>query len=167
MYKMTLTCSVQTSKSHVVTLNTFSSTCTVVLKCSNSCVSLIPGSLVTTPQPQEVTEGGSAWFSCSTDSAYGGIDWKHSYVGAPRPHDVYVNGMLLNGYKEHGRYSVDASTPGSSILLIRNVQMHDAGMFICVDNNGAGESSSARLTVRGSNIPCVLIVYRFGEIKII
>ena len=119
-------------------------------------MSLFPGSIVTTPRPQEVTEEDSAWFNCSTDLPFGRINWKHSYVGAPRPHDVYANGVILNGYKESGRYSVDTSTAGSFILLIRNVQMHDAGVFICVDNNGAGESSSARLTVRGLNKPCVL-----------
>ena len=114
-------------------------------------MSLFPGSLITTPQPQEVTEGGSVWFSCSTDSAYGGIDWKHSYVGSVKPRDVYVNGMLVNGYKDSDRFSVDTSTIGSSDLFITNVQLHDAGVFICVDNNGAGKSSRAKLTVQGLN----------------
>ena len=112
---------------------------------------LFPGSLITTPQPQEVTEGDPAWFNCSTDSAYGEINWKYSYVDSVRPRDVYTNGMLMNGYKESGRFSVDTSTIGNSVLLIRNVQTYDAGVFICVDNNGTTESSSAKLTVRGLN----------------
>jgi Immunoglobulin V-set domain len=68
---------------------------------------------------------------------------------------VYRNKLLVDSYKNTGRYSVTYKE-GLYTLTIINVTMTDAGEYQCIGNEGFGNVSSVLLKVKGMYSTLVL-----------
>ena len=78
------------------------------------------------------------------------VYWTHIPVGESVAIDVYVVGVLSGSYATSGRYNVDVDASiGQYDLVIRRVQLEDAGTFVCIDDYGNGLQVSANVTVLG------------------
>lgn len=95
-----------------------------------------PASVVSADSSLTFFVGQTATIPCSTLNDED-VSWTHSQTGWPVPHTVYAYGQVVNGYRN--RNYVDRSVKRQFNLVIKNIQFNDAGLYLCVDDEGLGD----------------------------
>lgn len=84
--------------------------------------------------------------SC-TVSSNESIPWETTPFDQGISQSVYDGDKFLDHFSESGRFTLDSSSrPGSYDLLIRNVELSDAGTWSCIES----EKQSSDLIVTGN-----------------
>ena len=104
--------------------------------------------LLVRPVNTTVMQGKDVRLNCST-SYPNPVYWQHRPVNASQKLDV-SNGVLSKRYAATGRYElkVEASI-GQYDLTIQKSQICDAGIYLCIDDEGFGQQAVAELVVIG------------------
>lgn len=111
----------------------------------------VEGTLTVPPGDVLALTGSIARLRCSTDYS-SPVYWDRVLFGSDEQETIYYgkNGMVRVA---GDRFSVDGdSTRGRYDLVIRNVQLEDAGMYRCIDDAGIGEAYRAELVVSGKTL---------------
>lgn len=70
--------------------------------------------------------------------------WAYHSVSATKPlHEIFVDGVITNEFVS--RFSMSTTEDGFYNLVITHSQRSDAGLFICMEDNGAGQSHYVQL----------------------
>jgi len=109
-----------------------------------TCMSAIPADDV-------VVVNSSTVFDCSSNRS---VVWSFRRTGQRSDERVYVDGQ-----PSERRYSVNRSADDQYALMISDVQLTDAGLYTCIDNDGFGPAASARLVVLDSLPTCGVNVF--------
>lgn len=102
------------------------------------------------PLDTEAVIGQSTYFDCASDVNKNPINWYHYRVGAKDHEDIciYCLGKIHRRYESRFEILKNKSI-GLFRLIIKVVHADDAGRYVCQDNGGIGDSSSAQLVVLG------------------
>jgi len=71
----------------------------------------------------------------------------HSELSKTRPRDIYADGVLVDNFAD--RITVELSDDRVPHLLIKEVKRSDAGLYVCIERNGAGQSHFIGLNITG------------------
>lgn len=94
------------------------------------------------PSDTESMVGDATYFNCSTNLTSSEIFWHHGQK------HIYTGETILEPYR--GRFEIESNDSiGSHNLVIHSVEPSDAGVYICIDDDGHGISRSAELIVLG------------------
>ena len=80
--------------------------------------------------------GDTVTLPCRT--SYSDVDWKHKDTPTSSVYYVYTNGVVYDIFQS--RFTVPRQNRGEFDLVISPVQLDDAGLYVCVDDAGLGES---------------------------
>ena len=75
------------------------------------------------------------------------VDWYYLASENERGKFVCTSGYLVNGYDS--RFALDRRIFGDFSLIIPNVTLEDAGVYVCRENAGLGVEHRTKLTVDG------------------
>ena len=82
------------------------------------------------------------------------VQWAFHNVSSTRLwDDIYVSGDIINGFI--GRFTVNTSKPHWYDLTIANTSHDNAGLYVCIEDDGLGQSHYIKLNVKGL---CVMVV---------
>ena len=110
---------------------------------------LATAAIIVKPVNTEVTAGSSTFLNCSTSLAKY-VNWYY-YPAGPQvsgANYVYYYGQLFGNYKDRFQLYKNENS-GSYDIFIPNVELSDAGVYACQDDEGNGETVSAELIVLG------------------
>lgn len=86
---------------------------------------------------------------CNSDTSDDVLWAYHSTAGASRPlTEIFVDGFINNGFVR--RFSLSITEDGFQNLIIAESRSSDAGLYICIEQNGAGQSHYVQLTEFGN-----------------
>lgn len=105
--------------------------------------------LVVKPTDRESLVDELTYFNCSTSVVSQAIQWFHFPLGVSGDREiVYGYNQFYGIYKD--RFAIEVNeAAGTYNLVIRSVQVQDAGRYECQDDVGRGAKASARLIVLG------------------
>lgn len=88
------------------------------------------------------------------------IFWRHVPAGSPshEPKEVYAFGNMHPPYKDRCEMQINR-TAGFYQLVIPRVELTDAGLYTCQEDEGIGNSSQAELTVLGKRVVLLILLY--------
>ena len=75
------------------------------------------------------------------------VDWYYLPSENERGRFVCSAGHLVNGY--NSRFALDRRLSGDFSLIIPNVTLEDAGVYVCREDAGLGVEHRTNLTVHG------------------
>ena len=109
-------------------------------------------SLVTSWLNVTSSEGQTVTLSCNS-LLNSDVDWRHQDTPTGPIYYVYTNGVVYDIFRR--RYSVDRRSKYGEYwfdLVISRVQLSDAGLYICIDDAGFGDTRYVyRLKVNPGN----------------
>jgi len=85
------------------------------------------------------------------------VDWRYRPTETGFEDYVYSNGQMYERFRD--RLTVVKSGDGDYDLIIRNVALSDAGLYICIEDLGLGVGYTYDLAVSGN---LVLLTYNTG-----
>lgn len=101
--------------------------------------------LTMTQSSSEVIVGGTTRMSCVT-ALQKEIYWFHFPAGNLPQREVYAYGRMHSPYRERFQIQINKTT-GFYELTIPRVELTDAGVYTCQEEDGSGDSDQGRLTV--------------------
>ena len=114
----------------------------------------VDSEIVQRPSDATGMVNGSTYFNCSTSirPIEKTVIWFHFPLdaGGDRKY-VYDDGRIMTGYKGRFDIEIDNST-GEFNLLIKRLEMEDAGKYECKDDSHTDIGASADLTVLGKSL---------------
>lgn len=110
-------------------------------------------SFVVKPVDTEVRIGESTHLDCTTSDGSSELRWTHFQSYGDGVHRlVYAFGFLQEPYNKS--FQIEKNSAGAVKLVINNVALKDAGVYICQDAKGLGQPASAQLIVLESDPVC-------------
>ena len=106
-----------------------------------------------TQSNSEVIVGGTTSILCVTTTLPNEVYWFHFPAGGPahEQKEVYAYGTMHMPYR--GRFEMHINrTEGFYQLVIPRVELTDAGIYSCQEDEGSGDSKQAQLTVLGKHM---------------
>ena len=79
--------------------------------------------------------GTNASLSCTT-KLDADVQWTHGDTMSTCTNLIYIHGIVFHGYRK--RFSVNKSVKGSYSLIIQDIELGDAGVYRCMEDEGIG-----------------------------